>query len=79
MTGNTKTTATAIQQGIGPECNLVPLEKADSHDLLDYELIGIRAPAIQLCHPFLITSVMRRIGHGPRLCPKLSHDLHGLE
>jgi hypothetical protein len=40
---------------------------------------SIRVPAIQRCHPFLIKSAMRRIWHGPRLCPKFSRDLHGLE
>ena len=51
MTGNTKIIATAIQQGIGPECSLVSLKDVDSHDLLDYELIGIGAPAIGYREP----------------------------
>ena len=58
MTGNTKTIATAIQQGIGPECNLVPLENVDRHDLLDYELIGIGAPAIGYREPPIVTEFM---------------------
>jgi ferredoxin/flavodoxin len=64
MTGNTKIIATAIQQGIGPDCNLVSLENVDSHDLLDYELIGIGAPAIGYREPPIVTEFMNNL---PRL------------
>jgi len=61
MTGNTKTIATAIRQGIGPDCNLVSLESLDNHDLLDYELIGIGAPAIGYREPPIVTEFMKNL------------------
>jgi ferredoxin/flavodoxin len=64
MTGNTKIIATAIQQGIGLNCDLVPLEKMDGAQLLDYDLIGIGAPAIGYREPKIVTDFLNAL---PRL------------
>jgi ferredoxin/flavodoxin len=64
MTGNTKRIATAIQQGIGPECKLVSMDSINGRDLLDYDLIGIGAPAIGYREPPIVTEFMKNL---PRL------------
>jgi len=64
MTGNTKIIATAIQQGIGPDCSLVSLENVDIHSLFNYELIGIGAPAVGYREPPIVTEFMKKL---PRL------------
>jgi ferredoxin/flavodoxin len=58
MTGNTKLIATAIQQGIGQDCDLAPLDKIDGAHLLDYDLIGIGAPAIGYREPKIVTDFL---------------------
>jgi ferredoxin/flavodoxin len=58
MTGNTKLIATAIHQGIGQDCDMVPLKKTDGGHLLDYDLIGIGAPVIGYREPKIVTDFM---------------------
>jgi ferredoxin/flavodoxin len=64
MTGNTRRIAAAIQQGIGPNCDLVSMENVDSKRLLDYDLIGIGAPAIGYREPPNVTAFVKNL---PRL------------
>jgi flavodoxin/ferredoxin len=59
MTGNTKIIARAIQQGIGRDCDLAPLDKTNAADLLDYELIGIGAPVIGYREPQIVTDFIK--------------------
>jgi flavodoxin len=47
QSGNTKKVARAIQKGIGPhieQCDIVPISRLDSRDLVGYDLIGVGSP-----------------------------------
>jgi flavodoxin/ferredoxin len=64
QTGNTKQIAEAIYSGMSQsvnECDIVPLEKINAQNLVNYDLIGLGSPVIGFQEPDIVTDYIKKM------------------